>query len=82
LNCPLPINPVGRSCFHHFFVFQYLAAGGCHQSLLKPEKPIRATAAKEVGMKNPAEKTAVRPNQNPCCPRPRLPKGCGQRALN
>jgi hypothetical protein len=27
-------------------------------------KPIRATAAKEVGMKNPAEKTTVRPNQN------------------
>jgi hypothetical protein len=30
-----------------------------------PQKTIRATAAKEVGMKNPAEKTAVRPNQNP-----------------
>jgi hypothetical protein len=31
---------------------------------------IRATAAKEVGMKNPAEKTAVRPNQNPKSIRP------------
>jgi len=28
------------------------------------QKPIRATAAKEVGMRNPAEKTTVRPNQN------------------
>ena len=28
-------------------------------------KPIRATAAKEVGRENPAEKTTVRPNQNP-----------------
>jgi hypothetical protein len=27
-------------------------------------KPIRATVAKEVGMKDPAEKTTVRPNQN------------------
>jgi hypothetical protein len=27
------------------------------------EKRIRATVAKEVGMKNPAEKTPVRPNQ-------------------
>jgi hypothetical protein len=27
-------------------------------------KPVRATVAKEVGMKNPAEKTTVRPNQN------------------
>jgi len=54
--------------FYHFFVFQPLAAGGCHQAWLKPEKPIRATAAKEVGMKNPAEKTAVRPNQNPSSP--------------
>jgi hypothetical protein len=35
---------------------------------------IRATAAKEVGMKNPAEKTAVRPNQNPSGPCPRIPK--------
>jgi hypothetical protein len=27
-------------------------------------KPIRAMAAKEVGMGNPAEKTTIRPNQN------------------
>jgi hypothetical protein len=33
--------------------------------IIQAEKPIRATAAKEVGMKNPAEKTTVRPNQNP-----------------
>jgi len=41
---------------------------------LSPKKAIRATAAKEVGMKNPAEKTAVRPNQNPSGPCPRIPK--------
>jgi hypothetical protein len=29
-----------------------------------PKKKIRATVAKEVGMKNPAEETTVRPNQN------------------
>jgi len=29
-----------------------------------PQKKIRATVAKEVGMKNPAEETTVRPNQN------------------
>ena len=28
------------------------------------QKKIRATVAKEVGMKNPAEETTVRPNQN------------------
>jgi hypothetical protein len=28
------------------------------------KKKIRATVAKEVGMKNPAEETTVRPNQN------------------
>jgi len=28
------------------------------------KKTIRATVAKEVGMKNPAEETTVRPNQN------------------
>jgi hypothetical protein len=29
------------------------------------QKPTRVTAAKEVGMGNPAEKTTVHPNQNP-----------------
>jgi hypothetical protein len=28
------------------------------------QKKIRATVAKEVGMKNPAEETTIRPNQN------------------
>lgn len=30
----------------------------------KDKKKIRATVAKEVGMKNPAEKTTIRPNRN------------------
>jgi len=48
-----------------------LASGDCVHAAGRwccnhsPEKAIRATAAKEVGMKNPTEKTAVRPNQNP-----------------
>jgi hypothetical protein len=39
-------------------------------------KPVRATAAKEVGMKDPAEKTTVRPNQNlkPLLSSPRIKK--------
>jgi hypothetical protein len=47
-------------------------------------KPIRATAAKEVGVKNPAEKTTVRPNQNPkpALSPPRIKKPFAQQTLN
>jgi hypothetical protein len=57
-----------------------LASGHCTDGAgtryldLSIKKAIRATAAKEVGMKNPAEKTAVRPNQNPSGPCPRIPQ--------
>jgi hypothetical protein len=48
------------------------------------KKPVRATAAKEVGMKNPAEKTTVRPNQNPkpILSPPRIKKPFARQALN